>query len=204
MMFLTTIFLFNTIRQPLAIWAIVPLALIGVVVGLVGLNVPFSFMALLGLLSLSGMVIKNGIMLVDQINLELIPIAFEDVGVLAALAHPDHLLFVGSRGFARLPPTHISKSNGYSEGKEPYDAIFDSAVSRVRPVCMAALTTMLGMIPLLFNIFFAAMAVAIIFGLGFATVLTLLILPVVYALYIALSSKCKINSRFFTFESRPN
>ncbi|OED43623.1 hypothetical protein ACH42_09655 [Endozoicomonas sp. (ex Bugula neritina AB1)] len=42
-----------------------------------------------------------------------VPIAFEDVGVLAALAHPDHLLFVGSRGFARLPPTHISKSNGY-------------------------------------------------------------------------------------------
>ena len=139
-MFLITIFLFNTIRQPLAIWATVPLALIGVVVGLVGLNIPFSFMALLGLLSLSGMVIKNGIVLVDQINLEL------------------------------------------SEGKEPYDAVFDSAVSRVRPVCMAALTTMLGMIPLLFNLFFAAMAVTIIFGLGFATILTLLVLPVVYAL----------------------
>ena len=139
-MFLITIFLFNTIRQPLAIWATVPLALIGVVVGLVGLNVPFSFMALLGLLSLSGMVIKNGIVLVDQISLEL------------------------------------------TEGKEPYDAVFDSAVSRVRPVCMAALTTMLGMIPLLFNVFFAAMAVTIIFGLGFATILTLLVLPAVYAL----------------------
>ena len=139
-MFLITIFLFNTIRQPLAIWATVPLALIGVVVGLVGLNIPFSFMAMLGLLSLSGMVIKNGIVLVDQINLEL------------------------------------------SEGKDPYDAVFDSSVSRVRPVCMAALTTMLGMIPLLFNIFFAAMAVTIIFGLGFATILTLLVLPVVYAL----------------------
>ncbi len=146
-MFLITIFLFNTIRQPLAIWATVPLAIIGVVIGLVSMNIPFSFMALLGLLSLSGMVIKNGIVLVDQINLEL------------------------------------------KEGKDPYDAIFDSSVSRVRPVCMAALTTMLGMIPLLFNIFFAAMAVTIIFGLGFATVLTLLVLPVVYSLLYGVKKK---------------
>ena len=62
-----------------------------------------------------------------------------------------------------------------------------SAVSRVRPVCMAALTTMLGMLPLLFDAFFKSMAVAIIFGLGLATMLTLIILPVVYTLLFRIS-----------------
>ena len=79
-------------------------------------------MAILGMLSLSGMVIKNGIVLVVQIRAEL------------------------------------------AEGKAPYDAVFESSVSRVRPVCMAAVTTMLGMIPLLFNPFLKSMTVTIIFG----------------------------------------
>ena len=144
-MFLITVFLFNSVRQPIAIWVTVPLALVGVVSGLLLLNAPFSFMALLGLLSLSGMLIKNGIVLVDQINLEL------------------------------------------SQGKEAYEAVFHSAVSRVRPVCMAALTTMLGMLPLLFDAFFKSMAVTIIFGLGFATLLTLIVLPVVYTLLFRIS-----------------
>ncbi|MDP0563585.1 MAG: efflux RND transporter permease subunit [Candidatus Endonucleobacter sp. (ex Gigantidas childressi)] len=146
-MFLITILLFNSIRKPLAIWLTVPLALIGVVTGLLLLNAPFSFMALLGLLSLSGMVIKNGIVLVEQINLE------------------------------------------FSEGRGGQGAIFHASVSRVRPVCMAALTTMLGMIPLIFNAFFQSMAVTIIFGLGFATVLTLIILPVIYSLLYKISFK---------------
>ena len=58
--------------------------------------------------------------------------------------------------------------------------MFHSAVSRVRPVAMAAITTILGMIPLLADDFFASMAVVIMFGLGFATVLTLIFLPVLY------------------------
>ena len=66
------------------------------------------------------------------------------------------------------------------EGKAAYQAVFDSAVSRVRPVAMAAVTTILGMLPLLADDFFASMAVVIMFGLGFATVLTLLFLPVLY------------------------
>jgi multidrug efflux pump subunit AcrB len=66
------------------------------------------------------------------------------------------------------------------EGKSPYNAVFSSAVSRVRPVAMAAITTILGMIPLLADDFFSSMAVVIMFGLGFATVLTLLFLPVMY------------------------
>ncbi|WP_257263807.1 efflux RND transporter permease subunit [Endozoicomonas sp. ONNA2] len=146
-MFLITVFLFNTIRQPIAIWCTVPLALIGVVAGLLALNAPFSFMALLGLLSLSGMITKNGIVLVEQIKLEL------------------------------------------EEGREEHEAIFHAAVSRLRPVCMAALTTMLGMMPLLFDAFFKSMAVTIIFGLGFATVLTLIVLPVIYSLLYKISFK---------------
>jgi len=139
-MFLITVFLFNSVRQPLVIWFTVPLALIGVSAGLLLFDAPFSFMALLGLLSLSGMVIKNAIVLVDQINLEL------------------------------------------SEGKAAYSALLDSCVSRVRPVMMAAITTMLGMIPLISDAFFGSMAITIIFGLGFASVLTLIVLPVMYSL----------------------
>lgn len=137
-MFAVTVLLFNSVKQPLVIWATVPLAIIGVSAGLLAMNAPFSFMGLLGLLSLSGMLIKNGIVLVDQINLEL------------------------------------------REGKSPYEAVFDSGVSRVRPVAMAAITTILGMIPLLFDVFFQSMAVTIMFGLGFATILTLIVVPVLY------------------------
>ena len=146
-MFIITVCLFNSVRQPLVIWTTVPLAIIGVTAGLVVFQAPFSFMALLGLLSLSGMLIKNGIVLVDQINLEL------------------------------------------SEGKSPYQAVFDSGVSRVRPVSMAATTTILGMIPLLFDVFFKSMAVTIMFGLGFATILTLIVLPVIYCLLFSIKQK---------------
>ncbi|WP_394497288.1 efflux RND transporter permease subunit [Shewanella sp. ENK2] len=139
-MFLITVLLFNSVRQPLVIWFTVPLALIGVVSGLLLFDAPFSFMALLGLLSLTGMIIKNGIVLVDQINVEL------------------------------------------AQGKDPYQAVVDSSVSRVRPVLMAAITTMLGMVPLLSDAFFGSMAITIIFGLGFASILTLIVLPVTYTM----------------------
>jgi len=139
-MFIITVLLFNTLRQPLIIWSLAPMAIIGVSFGLLVTGSPFTFMALLGFISLVGMLLKNGIVLVDQINLEI------------------------------------------SEGKQLYHAIFDSAVSRVRPVSMAAATTILGMIPLLFDAFFSSMAVTIMFGLGFATILTLIVIPVVYAI----------------------
>ncbi|MCO7190563.1 MULTISPECIES: efflux RND transporter permease subunit [unclassified Pseudoalteromonas] len=145
-MFIITVLLFNSVRKPLVIWSTVPLAIIGVTAGLVIFQAPFSFMALLGLLSLSGMLIKNGIVLMDQINLEL------------------------------------------DSGKDPYQAVFDSGVSRVRPVSMAAVTTILGMIPLLFDVFFKSMAVTIMFGLGFATVLTLIVLPVIYCLFFKVTA----------------
>jgi len=138
MMFIITVVLFNNFRQPLAIWFLVPLTIVGVVAALLVTGMPFSFMALLGTLSLIGMVIKNAIVLVEEINVQL--------------------------------PLH----------KDRYHAVVRAAISRVRPVSMAALTTMLGLIPLISDAFFASMAVALIGGLGVATLLTLIVLPVIY------------------------
>ncbi|PIE63980.1 MAG: hypothetical protein CSA26_10380, partial [Desulfobacterales bacterium] len=76
-------------------------------------------------------------------------------------------------------------------GKHPYEAVLDSAVSRVRPVAMAAFTTVLGMIPLLWDAFFAAMAVTIMGGLTFATVLTLVVIPVLYCTLFGVSKNMK-------------
>ena len=140
-MILVTIVLFNSLRQPLIIWLCVPLAIIGVTVGLLSTGQPFGFMALLGFLSLMGMLIKNAIVLIDQISFET------------------------------------------SEGKELLPAIIDSGASRLRPVAMAALTTALGMIPLLLDAFFASMAITIIGGLVFATMLTMVVVPVFYSIF---------------------
>jgi len=139
MMVLITIGLFNSLRQTAVIWLVVPLALIGVTVGLLSTQQPFGFMALLGFLSLSGMLIKNAIVLVDEINLQ-------------------------------------SK-----EDKPAVEAITGAAVSRLRPVAMAAATTILGMAPLFPDAFFVSMAVTVAFGLGFATILTMVVVPVLYA-----------------------
>lgn len=140
-MVLITIMLFNSLRQSLIIWLVVPLALIGITLGLLSTNQPFGFMAILGSLSLMGMLIKNAVVLIDEINLQ------------------------------------------SGMGKELISAIVDSGVSRIRPVSMAALTTAMGMIPLLFDGFFVAMAVTIIAGLIFATLLTMVVVPVLYATF---------------------
>lgn len=73
------------------------------------------------------------------------------------------------------------------EGVNMHDAIAQAAVSRMRPVTMAAITTVLGLIPLLTDVFFAPLAVTIMFGLGFATVLTLIVLPVLFAIFYRIS-----------------
>ena len=114
--------------------------------GLLLLRQPFGFMALLGLMSLSGMLIKNAIVLIDQIDLEI------------------------------------------REGKAPFQAVVDSGVSRMLPVMLAALTTMMGMIPLFQDPFFISMAVTIVFGLGFASLLTLLFVPTLYATLFKIQS----------------
>jgi multidrug efflux pump subunit AcrB len=141
LMVLVVILLFGKVRQSLIIWLTVPLSIIGVTVGLLSTQKPFDFMALLGFLSLTGMLIKNGIVLIDQIDLEI------------------------------------------DSGKEKLKAVVDSAISRARPVSMAALTTIMGVAPLLFDPFFASMAVLIMSGLAFATLLTLFVIPILYTLF---------------------
>ena len=144
-MFIISMLLFGSFRQALSIWMIVPLMMIGIIGGLVLLGAPFTFMALLGTLSLIGMVLKNAIVLVEEINIQL------------------------------------------EQQDDAFTAVVEAAVSRVRPVLMAAVTTMLGMIPLFSDAFFASMAVVIVFGLGVATILTLVVLPVVYCALMRIS-----------------
>ena len=138
-----SVLLFNAIRQPLIIWLLVPMSVNGVSLGLLGTGMPFTFTALLGLLSLSGMLIKNGIVLVDQIDIE-----------------------------RRDKPAQPLK-----------DSIVAASVSRLRPVVLAAATTILGMIPLIWDAFFQSMAVTIMGGLAFASILTLIAAPVFYYVF---------------------
>ncbi|MCA1284200.1 efflux RND transporter permease subunit [Salipiger bermudensis] len=140
-MVLISILLFNALRQPLIIWLLVPMSVNGVVLGLGLTGLPFSFTALLGLLSLSGMLIKNGIVLVEEIDLL------------------------------------------REEGEALRPAIIRASTSRLRPVVLAAATTILGMAPLLGDAFFVSMAVTIMGGLAFATVLTLVAAPVLYYIF---------------------
>jgi multidrug efflux pump subunit AcrB len=149
---LVVVVLFNALRQPLLIFLVVPLALIGVVLGLVATGTALEFMAILGLLSLSGLLIKNAIVLVDQMDLEI------------------------------------------RDGKARLDAIVDSAASRVRPVMMGSLTTVLGVIPLYGDAFFKSMAVVLMFGLTFATILTLIIVPALYAIFFNVSQSETVGS----------
>jgi multidrug efflux pump subunit AcrB len=138
LMFITVACLFKTMREPIIIFLCLPFAVSGITAGLLLFNLPFGFMAILGFLGLSGMLIKNAIVLLDQINIEL------------------------------------------AAGTATYKAVLNSAVSRLRPVTMAAGTTILGMIPLITHPFFSAMAATIMSGLLVATVLTLIIVPVLY------------------------
>jgi multidrug efflux pump subunit AcrB len=103
-------------------------------------------MGILGLLSLSGLLIKNAIVLVDQIDLEI------------------------------------------KAGTPRFDAVIEASASRVRPVLMGALTTALGVVLLFFDAFFESMAVVLVFGLSFATVLTLIVVPVLYAIFFRIGA----------------
>lgn len=141
LMILVSILLFGKVRQPLIIWLTVPLAIVGITAGLLTFDGAFDFMSLLGALSLIGLLIKNAIVLIEEIDQQI------------------------------------------DDGKEHLSAILDSTVSRLRPVLMAASTTILGLIPLLKDVFFVNMSITIMAGLGFATLLTLLFVPVLYALF---------------------
>lgn len=136
-----SILMFNKVRQPLILWLVVPMSVTGMVLGLLFTGLPFTFTALLGFLSLSGMLMKNAIVLVEEIDQQ------------------------------------------RAEGVEDYQAVIDGSVSRLRPVVLAAGTTIFGMIPLISDAFFASMAVTIMGGLAFASILTLVAVPVLYALF---------------------
>jgi multidrug efflux pump subunit AcrB len=144
MMVFIVICLFNSARTTLLIWLIMPLAIVGVTLGLLLTGLPFGFMALLGTLALGGELIKNQIVVLNKIF------------------------------------------SGIEKGKAPYQAILDGCTSKLRPVCMVVLTTVLGSIPLLTDPFFGAMAVCIIFGLLLAAILSLLVTPVVYAIFFGI------------------
>lgn len=140
-MALVIVGLFNNYRQPLIVLFVVPFALIGVIVGLIVTGQPFGFVALLGAMSLAGMMVKNAIVLLDEIN---------------ALQ---------------------------KQGQAPYDALVNAAMSRLRPVLLAAGTTVLGVIPLLSDVFWSSLAVVIMFGLAIGSAITMLLVPVLYAMF---------------------
>ncbi|MFI3282770.1 MAG: efflux RND transporter permease subunit [Rikenellaceae bacterium] len=141
LIFVVLLLLFGNYRDSLMILLMIPLIFIGVVAGLYVSGKMFNFFALLGLLGLVGMNIKNGVVLVAQIN-EL-----------------------------------------KSLGKSPYDSIIEATRGRAMPVIVASGTTILGMIPLLFDSLFGAMAATIMGGLFVATILTICVLPVWYAIF---------------------
>lgn len=149
LMFTIMVFLFNGFRQPLIIFVMLPLVIIGMVVGLFMANMSVSFMALIGMLSLVGMLAKNSIVLLDQVSAD------------------------------------------FAAGRDRYESIVEDAVSRLRPVSMSALTTVLGMAPLVRDTLFGPMAVTIMGGLTVSTVLTLIVIPVATALVYQVPNPAK-------------
>lgn len=146
MLIVILVALFGNFRQPIIILCILPLSLIGVAVGMLLTGFDFGFFPIAGWLGLLGMIIKNVIVLIDEINIQ------------------------------------------RREGVPAYTAVIESTVSRTRPVLMAATTTILGMVPLLFDIAFGGMAATIIFGLTFATLLTLFVTPALYTLFYCIKT----------------
>ena len=139
--------LFGNFREPVIIICILPLSLIGIAVGMLLTGFDFGFFPIAGWLGLLGMIIKNVIVLIDEINVQ------------------------------------------HRSGVDLYTSIIEATVSRTRPVLMAATTTIFGMVPLLFDVAFGGMAATIIFGLTFATLLTLFVTPVLYVLFYKVKEK---------------
>ena len=141
-MFMTCVLLFGNLKDPFIIFGVLPLSFIGILPGLFITGRSFGFMAIIGTISLSGMMIKSAIVLIDQIRYEI-----------------------------------------YTLKKEPFKAIIDSSASRIRAVILAAGTTVLGMIPLMFDPLFSDMAITIVFGLTVATLLILFVVPLLYSIF---------------------
>ena len=131
--------LFNSWKKLWLILLCLPFVFIGITPALLFTGTPFTFMAIIGLMGLMGMMVKNSIVLVDEINRQ-----------------------------------------QTEEGREPYHAVVEATVSRVRPVLMASLTTIVGMMPLLGDPMYGSLALTIMGGLTAGTVITLILLPLFY------------------------
>ncbi|MFM2587408.1 efflux RND transporter permease subunit [Vibrio sp. TBV020] len=145
--------MFNAFKQPVIILSTIPLAATGATFALLAFDKPFGFMALIGAITLMGMIIKNGIVLMDQIELE------------------------------------------RANGKALSDAIKEATINRTMAISMGALTTALGMIPLLSDLLFDQMAATIIGGLAAATVLSLFVMPALYRLAYKENPQPRKNAR---------
>ena len=141
------IFLFGDYRKPTIILCGIPLIAIGVVGAMLITGQTFTFCAIVGVLGLVGMMMKNCIVLMDEIGDQI------------------------------------------AAGKEPVEALLSSSESRLRPVMMASLTTILGMIPLLSDAMFGSMAATIMGGLLFSTFATLFFVPILYAIFFKIQMK---------------
>ena len=137
--------LFGRWKKVILILLCFPFVLCGIAPALFLTGSPFTFMAIIGFMGLMGMMVKNGIVLVDEIT--------------------------------RLT----------NEGLHPYNAVVNATVSRTRPVIMASLTTILGMLPLITDPMYSAMAVTIMSGLAMGTVITLALLPLFYTAFYHIS-----------------
>lgn len=131
--------LFNSWRKVILILLCFPFVFCGITPSLLLSGQPMTFMAIIGILGLIGMMVKNAIVLVDEIN--------------------------------RLQT---------EEKKHPYTAVIEATVSRVRPVLMASLTTIVGMLPLVTDPMYSSMAITIMGGLTVGTIITLILLPLFY------------------------
>ena len=150
-MFMTCVLLFGNLKDPIIIFGILPLSFIGILPGLFITGRTFGFMAIIGTISLSGMMIKSAIVLIDEIRYEI-----------------------------------------YTLKKEPFKAIIDSSASRIRAVSLAAGTTVLGMIPLMFDPLFSDMAITIVFGLTITTMLILFVVPLLYSIFYKINKPKEI------------
>lgn len=149
LMLVFVVLLFNGVRQCLIIILTLPLCIVGITAGLLLTNKGFGFLAMLGMLSLIGMMIRNKVILIREID------------------------------------------QWIARGTDRYQAVVQASLTRVRPVLITACTTTLGMIPLVNDNLFGSMAVTIMGGLMFATILTLVFIPTLYVIFFRIPASGK-------------
>lgn len=149
LMLVFVVLLFNGVRQTLIIILTLPLSIVGITAGLLFTNKGFGFLAMLGMLSLIGMMIRNKVILIREID------------------------------------------QWIAKGTDRYEAVVQASLTRVRPVLITACTTTMGMIPLVNDNLFGSMAVTIMGGLMFATILTLVFIPTLYVIFFRIPASEK-------------